>query len=264
MAPGPRFRSTRFNLKPAEPSVVTGRSARASDRTLHVSRFTLPSIAMENTNNQVAISLRGMVYVHLIESPSPQDLLDGRTEGAVLRESLDLAAIPNSYNLATDRATFETAITDKIHSAMAAFDAHPLLHFSMHGSQDGLGLTSGDIITWSKLASHIRATAPLAGCGLIVCMSSCYGAFARRMAFTHESAPYFLLFGHPGDLDWVDAAVGFTALYHRLFKGVPSLEAAVNAMREASGDNRFDLSYSPRDQAAWRQHTHDLARSSEK
>lgn len=192
------------------------------------------------------------LYVHIIESPSPEDLLDGRTEGSTLRESLRLADIPLSYNLATNRAMFDAAMTARVRDGMAQHGRYPLLHFSMHGSQqNGICLTDGEAVSWESLEDAIRALEPLTGGGLIVCLSSCYGAFARQMAHSSAKPPYSLLVGHPGELDWADGAVAFTALYHRFFKGVPHFWIAVEAMKVASGDGEFLYSIGLEERMAW-------------
>jgi hypothetical protein len=53
-------------------------------------------------------------FVHIVESPSPADLLDSRTEGKVLSEALDLAGIKRFYNLATNEEMFKKAIWDRL------------------------------------------------------------------------------------------------------------------------------------------------------
>jgi|CXWL01.1.fsa_nt_gi hypothetical protein len=40
--------------------------------------------------------LRNGVYVHIIESPSPRDLLAGRTEGSALRGVLEICGIKHA------------------------------------------------------------------------------------------------------------------------------------------------------------------------
>lgn len=45
---------------------------------------------------------------------------------------------------------------------------------------------------------------------------------------------------HPGKVEWADAAVGFGAFYHRLFRD-GGVEDAVAAMKAAAGDSNFQL-----------------------
>ena len=198
-----------------------------------------PKMTIDPPREFPAFFLHGQMYVHIIESPSPADLLGGRTEGQVLRESLKLAGIPTSYNLATDRATFESAMGQRVYEAVKVFEAYPILHFSMHGNEQGLEMTNGDFLAWQELAGNIRGLEPKPRSGVIVSMSACYGAFARQMAMALQSPPYSRLVGHPGNLDWADAAVAFTALYHRLLiknclvsQRFPLPEAALENLQE--------------------------------
>ncbi len=50
--------------------------------------------------------------VFIIESVQPNDLLDGRTEGRLLQESLKLAGIDAEYRLAVDGRTFGFALVE--------------------------------------------------------------------------------------------------------------------------------------------------------
>jgi hypothetical protein len=85
--------------------------------------------------------MNGFVYV--IESPSSLDLLDGRTEGRALCQALSLAEIPYWYSLVTDRESLGQAIGPRLVEAWKTLGGKPpILHFSMHGNQEGVALTN--------------------------------------------------------------------------------------------------------------------------
>lgn len=196
-------------------------------------------------------SLRGLAYVHIVESPTPHDLIDGRTEGNALWEALRLAGIPVSYNLVTNLETFDVALDERLRSAMRSSGLFPILHFSVHGDKHGIGLTDGTHITWEVLRQKVLALNEEMKGGLIICLSSCFGSFGKRMAQTIDGRlGYFALVGHNESVKWDDAAVAFVAFYHRLFKGI-MLPDAVAAMRAASGDPRWDFNLGPLEQRAW-------------
>ena len=88
-----------------------------------------------------------MPFVHVIESPSPADLLDGRTEGRVLWEALRLADIAQTYSLATNRETLELALTTRLTAAWKQhneFGRHTDLSF---GNPDWVALAES--FDWS-------------------------------------------------------------------------------------------------------------------
>lgn len=70
-------------------------------------------------------------YVHIVESPSALDLLDGRTEGRMLSEALRLAEIPFQYNVAATAEVLEQCFRQRLIEGMRAHRTHPMFHMSM-------------------------------------------------------------------------------------------------------------------------------------
>ncbi|MHB1018504.1 MAG: hypothetical protein ACYC2X_11565 [Coriobacteriia bacterium] len=197
-------------------------------------------------------------FVYVIESPSADDLYDGRTEGRMLVEAFQLAGIRNRYVLAVGREQFERAMTDDFARAAADFSAIPILHLSAHGCKDGITLTSGELIDWNQLAGYLRPANNALRNLLVVCMSSCFGAYGRVMAMQDDrDAPYFAILGHPDSPTWSVAAVAYVAFYHRLFDG-SGFTQAIDAMRAASGDNKFEVYLASQDRDLWTQHMRRL------
>lgn len=180
-----------------------------------------------------------MAFVHVIESPSDFDLLDGRTEGRVLMESLTLSGVLATYNLVTSRPTLDEALGNRLYQAVVQRQRFPIVHFSLHGNVDGIELTDKTFLHWNELRSLLLPINEGTGKLLVVCLSSCYGALGCRMAMQEEQpTPFFALVSHPEKASWSDAAVAFVAFYHQLWRG-SGIEAAVQAMKHASGDDRF-------------------------
>jgi hypothetical protein len=141
-----------------------------------------------------------------------------------------------------DHDTFGDALSKCVVAEMKRHGAWPILHFSMHGSENGIGLTDGTFFSWEDLREAFHALRAVHNFGVFACLSSCYGAEGVQMAMEDsEDEPAFdQLVCHPGEVGWEDAAVGFGAFYHRLFRdGV--VEDAVAAMKIASGDSGFRL-----------------------
>ena len=197
-----------------------------------------------------------LFFVYVIESPSPADLLDGRSEGRVLWEALKLSDIRSWYSLVTDPVTLGEALGPRLPEAMRINDPawRPILHFSMHGDSDGCVLTDGSRLKWEDLRNRLQ---PLSGAlhakgiPLVVGMSSCFGSWAKKMAESEGQPVFTLLVGHPGEANWADLAVGFVAFYHRLFGGAhPTV--AVKAMKMASGNDLFESQEGEAVQLQWR------------
>ena len=178
-------------------------------------------------------------FVYIIESPSSDDLLDGRTEGRSLSEALTLAGIQHWYSLATDEKTSIRALAERLIQAWQYHQRPPILHFSMHGDQDGVELTSGKGLSWHDLRQLLVPLNRAMKGGLLISMSSCFGSSGCRMAmYADNEPPFWALVGNTGSPSWADAAVAYISFYHLFFKGYP-LETCVETMKAASADHNF-------------------------
>lgn len=178
-------------------------------------------------------------FVHIIESPAPQDLVEDRCEGRVLGEALGIAGIQHVYSLAVNRDMFRYSITNRLLHAVVRFQSPPILHVSAHGNSEGIALTNGEQITWIELADLVRPLANTLEGNLIVCLSACSGAAGCRMAMESSSGHTFgVLVSNTAAVSWADAAVAYVAFYHRLFRD-SSVAEATAAMKSASGDQNF-------------------------
>ena len=120
-------------------------------------------------------------FVYIIESPSDEDLLDGRTEGRVLAEALDLAGIDYSYSLVTTEKSLEIALYERLAEAINSHNKSPILHFSGHGNSQSLGLTDHTTLPWDELGNLLLPIKQELG-ELLICMFSCHGSFTKEMA----------------------------------------------------------------------------------
>ena len=180
-------------------------------------------------------------FVYIIESPSDFDLLDSRTEGKTLCGALDLASIKHSYSLVSSKKAFVEAINNRLLRYWQEHNVSPILHFSMHGNDQGIELTNGDFIQWYQLSQLLAPLNDAMQGGLLICMSSCFGASGCRMAMHEEDHfPFWALIGNEVSANWTDAAVAYVTFYHQFFKET-SIEDCVKKMCIASGDSIFKV-----------------------
>ncbi|MEA5553280.1 hypothetical protein VB713_20275 [Anabaena cylindrica UHCC 0172] len=183
-------------------------------------------------------------FVYIIESPSDEDMLDGLTEGRSLASALELAEIRYCYNLVTTKNSLNIALTQRLFNAIAEENKLPILHFSMHGNHQGIGLTDKEFIQWHELLPFIVKIKTFLGnysSDLLICMSSCYGSFANCMATMYPgNIPFKFLIGNKESVPWNDAAVAYITFYHLLFKGLHPYECK-EIMCKASYNDKFEL-----------------------
>jgi len=193
-------------------------------------------------------------FVNVIEFPSSQDLLDGRTEGRMLLESLKLAEIPNAYSLVTDLQTLQQSIDNRLRAAAREHNKVPILYFSMHGNVDGIGLTNGEFVSWDDLRNQLLPVMRAVKGTLLICMSSCVGHAGGRMAMHLDDEPTFwALVGNTGDANWADAAMAFSSFYHLFFKGF-DINVCVDSMKVASGDHNFVYYFGEQTKLNWQEY----------
>lgn len=195
---------------------------------------------MPNNHQQAEqpVALSFVFFVYIIESPSAPDLYHGRSEGALLASALRLDGIPCVTRTAINREAFVAALRIGLPEAMKLFQGrHPILHISAHGASQGIQLSDGDIVAWADLQQLLTPVNGSLGGALLLCMSSCKGYSACRMAMQAEADaayPYFAMVGNFGEPTWSDTTVSYLTFYHLLAKG-HTIPGAVAAMNAASG-----------------------------
>ncbi len=180
-------------------------------------------------------------FVFIIESPSPVDLYHGRSEADLLRRAIGLNLIRCASRIAINLESFVAAIRVGLHEEMSANPGLvPILHISAHGFQEGIQLSSGEIIDWVALRGLLKPVNQALNGTLFVCMSTCEGYSGSRMAMVMEDPdhPFYAMVGNGGKPTWSETAVAFASFYHLIASGhyVPD---AVAAMCVASGNQDF-------------------------
>ncbi|MEH2197993.1 hypothetical protein [Nostoc sp.] len=180
-------------------------------------------------------------FVHIIESPSDCDLLDGITLGRSLSEAFNIADIPYRYNLASNKEMFIEALHNRLIMALKDLNQkYFILHLSMHGNKDGIELTNKYFLKWNELYELILPLKNYMNGSLIICMSSCEGFYGALMDMNLDGeAPLGALVGNTQEVYYHDAAIAYITFYHLFFKG-KHISECVEAMKIASGDDNFD------------------------
>jgi hypothetical protein len=181
-------------------------------------------------------------FVYIVESPSAVDLYHGRSEGTLVANALALDMIPCVTRTAINREAFEAAIRFGLSEAMKSFPGRsPVLHLSVHGGDEGIQLSSDEVVTWNELRELLVPINETLGGVLLLCMSACKGFSACQMAMRTEhdaKHPYFAIVGCWMSPTWSDTAVAYLGFYHRLAKG-HGVEDGVSAMNAVTGEESW-------------------------
>jgi hypothetical protein len=192
--------------------------------------------------------------VFIIESPDANDVLDGRSEGGALSAALDLADVKNHhytvFNKATLAEAFERIAVQCLPTQVSLGGEElgrtiiaPHLHFSLHGDEGGIALTSGEELSWDDLrtlllnfARRLNLFNKQFQCGHFpVTMSACRGINARKMFERGKPYPCIAVIGSPCDLDWSDALTAYIVFYHLVVFKDRSPQESVDVMNAAIG-----------------------------
>ncbi len=178
------------------------------------------------------------LFVYILESPGEADLYYKRNEGEALQRALELIGVTSVHRLVISRAMLEDALNLGLSEAVQGKPPGlPCVHLSCHGSDEGIRLTNGDFIAWRDLRQLLEPAKSHFG-ELLLCMSSCEGFGAYRLAMKEGAAPFDILVGTTGRPTWPDCMVAFSSFYHLLAKGC-EIDVAVRGMQAASGHAEF-------------------------
>ena len=145
-------------------------------------------------------------FVHIIESPSANDLLLGRWEGSLLKEALRIMGMGSFYNMAINKSTFREALQSKLVEAWQYYKLPFILHFSSHGNNNGLVLSDGSYMPWDEFKELLSPINKALNNNLCICLSSCEGFYAYKMAMDVNKIPFWCLIGPTKKPTWAESA----------------------------------------------------------
>ncbi|MFH1315683.1 MAG: hypothetical protein ABIH67_04805, partial [Candidatus Uhrbacteria bacterium] len=158
-----------------------------------------------------------MTKVFIIESPSFIDIIENRKEGDALGKTLDLARIENETFSVSDIDTLKIAyqrIAEEVNRIKGDLGAVHL-HFSMHGSVDGVALSDKTFLDWKTFYTLLKDFNDSIGYislpnGLQIvptylAFSVCDGFEARKIKEFGEESPYTGLIGPTQPVEWSDS-----------------------------------------------------------
>jgi len=177
--------------------------------------------------------------IYIIESPSAKDLYNSYCEGYLLTAGLRLIDMPYEYHVTADALTFISAI-NKLKSVIK--NKVPFLHISAHGDKNGIQLTDKTFIEWNELKEVLIPINVAMDNYLCICISSCSGFHASKMAWNIlGKLPFYGLVGPTKEIPLADMAIAYIVFYHNFFiKNIPGFKA-LEAMQIASGNKNFKL-----------------------
>lgn len=200
------------------------------------------------------MEIKEITKIFIIESPSADDIKEDRKEGLALSEILRLSNIPNTYinvdNIENFKETLK-AISSEVKKEIKKYGAITL-HFSMHGNQNGIGLTSGEFLDWNSLYLIIKDFNDVLGyitlpngkmlAPVNLHFSVCQGFCAIAIKNIGVEAPYQSLIAPTVAVNWADSIMAFATYYHNTLHKTNGSKIAVEKMNSINDfDNVFKI-----------------------
>jgi len=183
--------------------------------------------------------------VYIVESPSPANIQQKQIEGPLLGQALHLAGVSYRLHRAKTIAGLKRILKSSIPEDLRKHheDGHfVIIHISCHGDVHGIELTDGSSLNWDELYPWLADINYETKGSLVLCMSSCHGAFSSLAAMENVELPFRAVVGSDFEPTWSETAVGFACFYHLLQRG-KTLPEAVAIMKDASDHENFIHQY---------------------
>ncbi len=169
-----------------------------------------------------------------------QSLKDGDLKtGELLYDSLS-ASLPTKY---PDTSVKFYDVKDKLELAKTFHDIYNVisdgemltLQIEAHGCEEGVGLASGELVTWKQFFGIIRPINEKMLNLLLVCMSMCYGGALIAHLEPEKRAPYRAFIGTGSTIKAGTLLDGFSAFYEN-YHNLLDVFAAYESMKKATLD----------------------------
>jgi hypothetical protein len=173
-----------------------------------------------------------------------QSLREGDWQtGRMIREDLEPMAseyknrLQVHYRTPRTPAEFEYCLKD-----LAAWVRHsgraPCLHIECHGDKDGVELTDGSYMSWSRVKPLLADINVASRMNMLLVLASCNGGYFAAECRYDEPVPFVYMVG-PGNEIYAEPLFALTGgFYSELFRSWDVTEALT-----AGGGGRADISY---------------------
>ena len=173
--------------------------------------------------------------VLIIESRSPSDHYDGRHEGRILKDILQLEGVRSAYFEVIDQEHLEKALEK------AGNENIKYVHFSCHGADEGFALTDGTFISWEKFDAIAW---PFLKNKCLV-FSSCLVGNGVKSLFNYHKTFCNAIVAPTKKITWSEGVVAYSAFYHKATSNKTGTQSDVRVMNGIVGKGTFSLFESP-------------------
>lgn len=117
----------------------------------------------------------------------------------------------------------------------------PILHFEIHGYEDGICTNSGECISWREIIPFFREINILLKNLLLVVLGVCKGVSIIKYIGTDTRAPFKAIIGSAGEIKSWEIQQGFHAFYDTFFFSMDVFKS-IKALREVVNSDSIGIS----------------------
>ncbi|VVS95375.1 hypothetical protein [Desulfoluna spongiiphila] len=169
--------------------------------------------------------------IWIIESLRPGDLETGKSlyNEVLLPVAQRESSLKISLECPTNKSEF-FEILNKIKNE-ANSGLYPIIHFECHGSENGLQLTSGEIVEWDHLRKFLIQINIASHLNTVIVVAACNGIHLINVSMKMDRAPFWAVIGPTEEISQNLIDRDFKAFYTTFFETLSGDEAvkALNA-----------------------------------
>jgi hypothetical protein len=190
---------------------------------------------MIQTNNMKPLEFS---HIFVIESLRPEDELTGtRLFNRAIYPGMLEKGLENNcdhFKVAT-KQDFFNSLSD-IKEKIISDEVYPIIHLEMHGSKNGLQVTSFERITWLELQPILIELNVLCKNNLFLTMATCYGGYIYNAISPRYQSPFWGFVGPFEKVQEDEILADFTNFYYE-FLNTLNLNAAETALHRQNYPN---------------------------
>lgn len=150
-------------------------------------------------------------------------------------------AINIIYSSANNKEEF-IEILNNIHDDVSQNDNYPMIHIDCHGNQEGLEVSSREIITWEELRPIFIKINIACKLNLIILLASCNGAHLIKVVTKLDRAPFWAVIGSENEVTAGSVERNYGEFY-RVFAENLDGDAAMKALNQGKKGNEREYHF---------------------
>lgn len=183
--------------------------------------------------------------IYVLESLGPGELKTGEDlyDTVVYPQKSVLEGLYTEFKRIADEAELRAKLSEIAESARIA-NHHPILHLEAHGTENGIVLADGTLVSWRSITPVLAAINEGCKMNLIVVAISCEGWNLTYSLMPSERAPVFMLVGPPDSMSAEALLQGTRRFYPALVEAVAEgsdINKALEAMNHQLPFNEWRL-----------------------